>query len=256
MRLRVGRPSAYRLLRVSLLVLFLLVIGMMIEFRVQSLVFERRVHSVLSRLEQLELDKTPEGDVLRSLPELKPGILWNFYVNGRPDESCHGDACYVLRMGNLPDGILFRLRRKLEYQQDWVFKTMYWLGHRDRSFAAYVEIRAGKVSRYEYGVAVTDREYPLGELVEVQVLGADRASFPLGYVAVDSYDQIKGFKGKVPSNKPTTVMRVAFTPEARTEDVRSAFDVHLECIWNSEGCSTTRQILPAVWERAKSERSQ
>jgi hypothetical protein len=47
----------------------------------------------------------------------------------------------------------------------------------------------------------------------------------------------------------TTDLRVAFTPEAQAEDVRKAFDVHLECVWNLEGCSATSQTLPAVWEQ-------
>jgi len=248
--------SIRRLVKVALLVAVSIVAATMIGFRVQSLLFERKVHSVLWRLGQFYLDNTSEEEVLRSLPELKPGILWSFTVDGRSDDRCPGDACYVLRVGNLPDGMVFRFRRKLEYRQDWIFKTAYLLGHRYRTFASYVEIRGKKVSRYEYSLAVTDQEYPLGELVGVQVLGADRASFPRGYAAIEDYDEIRGIKGRVPGNKPTTMLWVAFTPEAQREDVRSAFDVHLACAWNCEGCSATKQILPGLWKREEKQKTE
>ena len=223
--------------------------GTMIGLRVQSLLFERKVYSVLSRLGQLQLDKTPEEAVLRSMPELKSGILWSFLVNGQRDDRCPGDACYVLRVQNVPNGMLSRLREKLGYQHDWIFKAAYLVGHRFWTFDAYVEIREKKVSRYEYALSVEDAESPANGLVGVQVLGADRASFPAGYGFIEGYDKITGFKITRPSNRQTTVMRVAFTPEAEPEDVRNAFDVHLDCVWNFEGCSATSQLLPAVWER-------
>ena len=182
MRSRVARPPAQRLVRIALLAPFLLLIGTMIGLRVQSMLFESKVHSVLSRLEQFQLEKTPEEAVLRSLPELKSGILWSFMVNGRSDDRCPGDACYVLRVQNVPNGILFRLREKLSYQHDWIFKAAYLVGHRFWTFDAYVEIREKKVSRYEYALSVEDAESPANGLVGVQVLGANRASFPAGMV--------------------------------------------------------------------------
>jgi len=220
----------------------------MIGFRVQAFLFESKVHSVVSRLERLQLDQSSEREVLRSLPELKPGIVWNFYVNGRPDETCHGDSCYVLRDGNVWNGLVFRLRERMNYQRDWIFWSLYWLGHRYQSFASYVEIRNGKVSRYEYALAVSDQEYPLGGLVGVHVLGADRASFPAGYGFFDDYSEIAGFRTRQPSNMIGKVLYVAFTPSAQATQIHAAFDVHLDCLWSSRGCSATKQILPGLWK--------
>jgi hypothetical protein len=250
MRSRVARSLAQRFVRIALLAPFLLLIGTMIGLRVQSLLFEKKVHSVLSRLEQFQLEKTPEEAVLRSLPQLKSGILWSFLVNGRSNDSCPGDACYVLYIQNVPNGILFRLREKLNYQHDWIFKAAYLMGHRFWTFAAYVEIRGKRASRYEYALSVEDAKSPANGLVGVQVLGANRASFPAGYGFIEGYDEIRGFKVTRPSNRQTTDMRVAFTPEAEPGDVRNAFDLHLDCVWNFEGCSATSQLLPSVWERA------
>jgi hypothetical protein len=61
------------------------------------------------------------------------------------------------------------------------------------------------------------------------------------------YDEIGGFRIKVPSNMPTKILYVAFTPDAQPQAVRNAFDVRLDCIWNVTGCLTTRQVLPALW---------
>src|SRR6266480_2503311 len=217
------------------------------SFRVQSYLFDRKVHFVLRRMEKIQLNKTSKEEVLVLVPELKPGILWSFVLNGHSEDTCPGDACYVLHIQNYPDGILAELRAKLEYRHDWIFKTAYWLGHRFRSFGAYVEVRRGQVSRYEYSLSLEDAEFPANGLVGVQVLGANRESFPGGFGFMRDYDEIGGFRIKVPSNIPTKILYVAFTPDAQPKAVRNAFDVRLDCIWNVTGCLTTRQVLPALW---------
>jgi len=64
-----------------------------------------------------------------------------------------------------------------------------------------------------------------------------------------SNDEVTGgFRIRVASNKQTTSMFVAFTPDAKPEDVKNAFDVHLDCVWNAQGCWATKQLLPALWK--------
>ncbi len=219
------------------------------SFRLQSYFFACKVNSVLSRMEKIQLDKTSKEEVLASLPELRPGIPWGFVLNRRPDESCAEDSCYGLRLQNWPDEMLGKLRKKLEYRHVWLFKTIYWLGHRWLTLGAFVQIRDGKVSRYEYALGVEDEEYPAGGIVGVQVLGADRAGFPGYFGSMSDYDEIGGFRIRIPNNMWTKTMYVAFTPEAQPEDVRNAFDVHLECAWNTEGCSADEQLLPLLWKQ-------
>ena len=197
---------------------------------------------------KIQLNTTNEQEVLALLPELKPGILWNFAVNGHTDERCPGDACYVLHLKNWPDELLARLREKFEYRHVWIFEAVYWLGHRYLSLGAYVEIRKGVVSRYEYALAVDDAEYPANEIVGVHVLGANRAGFPDHFGFIDDYDRIGGFRIRVPDNKSKRIMYVAFTPDAKSQDLKNAFEVHLECAWNIQGCSETSQILPLLWK--------
>lgn len=248
--------SLHRRIRFVLLLLSSFLFTAAVSFRLQSYFFARRVHAILNQMEKIQLDKTNEQEVHSLLPELKPGIPWSFRHSGQTDENCPGDACYVLRLKNWPDEQLAKLREKLEYRDVWIFKAVYWLGHRYLSFAAYVEIRKGVVSRCEYALSVEDSEYPANEIVGVEVLGANRAGFPGYFGFMRDYDEIGGFRIRVPSNKNTTIMYVAFTPDARSQDVESAFDVHLECAWNINGCSATSQILPSLWKPKVGQKTQ
>lgn len=219
------------------------------SFRLQSYLFALKVQSIVSRMGQIQLDKASQAEVVALLPELKPGVLWSFPINHEEYQKCPGDACYSLLIQNVPNGLVFKLREKLNNGHDWIFRVAYWLGHRYRNFRVYVEIRDGRVSSYEYGLAVSDDEYPLGGLVDLQVLGADRASFPGYFGFMSDYDEIRGFRIRIPNNRWTRTMYVAFTPEADPKDVKNAFDIHLECIWNAEGCSADKQLLPLLWEQ-------
>jgi hypothetical protein len=242
-----------RILFVLLLVASIILITAA-TFRLQSYFFARKVQSVLSRMEQIQLDKTKQAEVLALIPELEPGS--RYVISDQSGSRCPGDACYVLRIQNWPGGIVARLQARLSYRFQWLFEAIYWLGHRYLLFAANVEIRAGRVSRYEYSLGVECVKYPASDAVEVEVLGADRASFPGYFGFMRDYDEIGDFRIRVPSNKPTTMLFVAFTPDAKAEDVRSTFAVHLECIWNAQGCSATKQLLPLLWEQKMASGSQ
>jgi hypothetical protein len=200
------------------------------SFRVQSYVFARRVRSVLRQMERIELEKTSQEEVLAAIRQLKPGLLWSFADATRPREQCPGDLCLVLHIQNWPNGMLANLREKLNYHYEPIFKAAYWLGHRFVNFGVYVEIRDGRVSRYEYSFAVEDGEFPGNGLVEIHALGANRASYPRGFGFMRDYETIGDFRIKAPSNRPTKVMYVAFTPEARAEEVQEVFDLHLDCV--------------------------
>ncbi len=243
------RAVFFRRFGFVLLLLFSVFFVTVATFHIQSYLFARKVHSVLSRMERIQLDKTSEEEVHALLPAMQPGILWSLATNGPADKKCPGDACYFLLIQNVPNGTLFKLREKLNYGHDWIFKTAYWLGYRFRVFGVYVELRGRKVSRYEYVLAVPDEEYPLGGLVDVQVLGANRVSFPAGFPMVQNYEEIGDFRIRIPNNRWTKTMFVAFTPEAQPEEVKNTFDVHLDCLWRAEGCTTDKQLLPLLWEQ-------
>ena len=136
----------------------------------------------------------------------------------------------------------------MSYRFQWLFEAIYCPGHRYLLFAAYVEIGAGVVSRYEYFWGVECAKYPANDAVTVELLGADRAGFPGYFGFISDFDEIGGSRTRTPSNRPTTILYVAFTPAAKPEDVKNALDVHLNCVWNAQGCSATKQLLPMLWE--------
>lgn len=220
----------------------------MASFRLQSYFFTRRVQFVLNQMEKIRLDKTNEQELYALLPELKPGTSWGLTADQSPEERCPGDSCFVLNQRNWPDGVLARLRGKLGYRYDWLFKTLFWSGHRYLVFRANAEIRGDRVSSYGYFLMVEDAEFPDNEAVTVQIQGFNRKGFPAYFGFMDHYDEIGTFRVKVPSNKSTTVMYVAFTPDVQQEDRRSAFDIRLDCVWNLRACTATKQMLPILWE--------
>jgi hypothetical protein len=237
-----------RAFRITLLLLGSVFLVTIAIFHLQSHVFAHDVHSLLARMEKIRLEETRNDEVLVLLPELKPGIFWSFTFNGKSDDSCHGDACYVFRVQNWPDEMFYKLREELNYRHDWILKTAYFLGHRFRSFGGYVEIRAGRVSRYEYALSVDDAERPSDGVVGVHVLGASRASFPVGFGFTTSYDEIHGFMMRAPSNMDSKILYIAFTPNAPPERVKNAFLVRLDCLWGA-GCTSTKELMPALWEQ-------
>jgi len=243
-------PAKSRIFRRILFVLLLVASIILITaatFRLQSYLFARKVQSVLSRMGQIRLDKTSHAEILVLIPELKPGS--RYLPSNQPDAGCLAEACYAIHIQNWPGGMIARMQAKLSYRFQWLFEAIYWLGHRYLLFTAYVEVRAGRVSRYEYSLGVECVNQPASDAVEVKVLGADRAGFPGYFGFMRDYDEIGDFGIRVPSNRPATSRYVAFTPDAQPEYARNAFDVHLDCLWNAQGCSATRQLLPLLWEQ-------
>ena len=112
----IARPLKYALLALTSS-LFIIAAS----FRLQSYLFARNVHSVLTQMQKMQLNETTDEEVNALLPALTPGILWNFSFNGDLNERCPGDACYVLHIQNWPNGVMAKLREKLNYRQDWLF---------------------------------------------------------------------------------------------------------------------------------------
>jgi len=250
--MRVFGTISSRKLGVTALLSILLSLGTVASFRLESYFFQRKVNSVLERMESIQLDKTSEAEVLSLLPELRSGTTWSFGLHDSSLNRCPGDACYVLETANWPHGMLAELRQKFGHRGDGVFKAVYWLGHRFRDFGVYVEIRSGRVSRYNYALSVEDGDYPAEDVLWVSVLGTDRASFPRGaFGFIQTYDGIEGLRITEPSNKRTKDINVAFTPDAQLQEVKNALDIHLKCIWNAAGCRTTSQLLPGIYGRER-----
>ena len=116
------------------------------------------------------------------------------------------------------------------------------------NFGAYVEIRAGRVSRYEYSLMVENNDFT-GPPLMLNVLGSNRAAYPGEFGYMRTYDDIAVFGTRMPSNRQKTHLFVAFTPVANPEDIRNSFDVRLQCVWGAHSCSATKQLLPILWQQ-------
>jgi hypothetical protein len=231
-----------------LLTLLLLCIGPLIAFHSQAFFFDREVRSVLARLEQFQLEKTSEDTVLKALPQLEPDAPFALYAPKPAQYKCPADACYMLHLGNVPNGGLVKLKYRLGPRFDWIFRLIYRLGHRFLAFDSWVQIRGGTIANFGYSILVESANRPGDELVSIAVSGTNRASFSRGSGFNLTYDEINRFRVRVASNAPTTSLFVAFTPEARAEDIRKAFAANLKCAWNFDGCSAASQILPEISE--------
>lgn len=245
---RSATSAVLRIVKYGLLIVVCVLFVTAAAFRIQSYLFARKVHSVLEQMAKLQLQKTSKEEILTLLPELEPGTLTGLVIVDYSEAKCPGDGCYRFVIRNWPNGLLGKLQQKMGYNYDWLYYGAYLLGHRFRGFEGYVETREGRISRYEYLLFIEYREFAAIEAVEVHVMGSDRESFPGHFGFIQSYDEIENFKIKIPSNKRKEVIYVAFTPEAQPGDVKSAFDVHLECAWHTLGCSMTKQVLPILWK--------
>jgi hypothetical protein len=85
--------------------------------------------------------------------------------------------------------------------------------------------------------------------VGIQVLGTDRSGFPGYFGFMTSFEEIKDFRARTPSNLRETSFYVAYPPNAQTRDVKSALQIELGCLWNFHGCSATKQLLPILWQQ-------
>ena len=98
--MQVRLPKSVVLRRILYLVFLFAATFLVTEasFRLQSYFFARKVQSLLSRMETLQLDKTTQAELVTLIPELKPGsrYLWS----NESDARCPCDACYALHIQN------------------------------------------------------------------------------------------------------------------------------------------------------------
>lgn len=246
---RLPKSVAFRRILSVLLLFASITLVTAAAFRLQSYFFAQKVRSVLSRMGQIQLDKTSQTEVVALLPEFKPGTPSDFLIYGVPHIQCSANACYGMQVRNWPGGMIARLQEKLNYRFPRLFEAIYKLGHRYLAFAAFVEIRGGTVSRCLYVLGVQNGEFPANDVVSVAVFGGDRADFLSDFGSARGDEVTRGFRGRVPGNKPTTDISLVFTPDANVEDVRNAFDIHVECVWNTQGCWSIKQLLPLLWKQ-------
>jgi hypothetical protein len=245
-----------------LLVLGLLVVLLSVGLRARTYLLTRKIHAVLAGLERVQIDKTSEAELLKTVPGVVLG--WTrksgerFYlakIMSAEDRYYYGWTRWVpgflLNLGRGEDGPSTTTK--------WnalgvPYKMAYVLGWRYLSFGASIEVLNGTVSRIYYELEPdVFFGFPASHFVVVRsthafwadrwrpipVRGADdeNPAFRFGVVA----GQFSWLSGRDSS------IGVAYTPDAPHDLVSHVFQVDLTCFWGLRGCDSVQQVVPLLW---------
>lgn len=229
---------------IFLLTSTLLLIATMVGFRVESFLFQRRVHSILSRMAQIKLDNTSEQDLRSLLPEMEGPD------GPECEEGTVSSKIYNILISDVGRGPLSSLIVRLDRHNRPALAILYLLGHRFHRFGAYAHTCAGKVVRLQYFVWIDDNhDHNMFQGTGVTVSGYSRTGwlYSRNYSNGWTYEGAQPYVERIASNAPKNDLTITYTTEAPADFVRAAFDLRLVCLQNFAGCTDTRQLLPGIW---------
>jgi hypothetical protein len=227
-----SRTTAYLVL--SFLVLLL------IAFRLDDLLFEYRVQKAIRKIQLVRVNQTSVSELLRVVPDLM--------LHTGANTECGRQPCYSLVISSWAERVVYIplvLHFPNLFDALHVVRITHVLGARIYAnfYATFFE-RSNRVSYVAYGLDVSDgSEYP--GLVRVEVNSAE--DFPSQGLYPDA-DESPNFRIRNSFKWPDKSLRVAFVPYADPVLIASAFDLHLNCLWQLNGCQNVRQILPKVMQ--------
>jgi hypothetical protein len=252
--------------RIALRVYFVLVLSLVATSataRIYTLALTRRMEVVIAGLSKLEIDKSTEEEVKRTVPYL---VRWQWQVplkrspeNGDIDIGV--EQGYSVAISNESSWMKFgRLispftscclnttYTKDGYEQNWILALTNLLGYRYVYFGASVVLLNGRVSSISYGVQdrlVFPRQ--VGMILDVKSVHAFWASYRRGFEVSSMDDESPQFRVR----QGTSNLSVSFTFDAPPDLVAHAFDVDLSCLWGIRGCLTPANIAPALAQDAE-----
>jgi hypothetical protein len=237
-----SRPG--RILVFSFAVLFALIL---MGFRLQSFLIQRRIKSVASRMARLQLDQSGEKELRALLPELKLRDIQTSNGVGDPPASSDG-KWYSYDGSNMEGSPVAWLMYHSGDHQNEVRRFFYHLGHRFCIFRAEARVREGIVDRTSLGLMVESGERIYGDAVMLDINGYGRSGWDGTTKASGlTYRDIAPYAERAVSKAPDSWVSVRFTPDAPDEYARALYDLHMNCLWNFAGCSTVKQMLPGIW---------
>ena len=237
-----------------------------IGLRVQTYLLTRKIHAVIAGLEHVQIDKTSEQDLLKTVPGLilqpsyNPSANRSYGVQIRnvEDRSYYGWTRWI------PDVLLPRRNAdELDplYRDKAKFLTFplsaaYAFGWRYLSFSAYVTLFNGTVSSTGYNLEPdVPISYPLSYFVVVRSVHGFSRNGGHGLVPVHSADDERPeFRfGPVAGEFSMltgvdSAIGVAYTTDASRDLIHHAFQVDLGCFWGIRGCDSVRQVAPLLWQ--------
>jgi hypothetical protein len=251
-----------RLARRVYLGLLLLPVIFTAGVRIRSVLLTRKIHAVLSGLEQVRVDQTTEEQLLKTVPylvrhgNLRPelaGVEWYY----RADISNGVERRWLFR---LAETHLFQflwpwpliMDRQTEHTQVLSFplKIAYRLGWRYVGFSALVKVRNGRASSVWYGIEPdVEQGYPRFysvSAVSFHGLWMEHALPPLVSSADDENPEYKVSTTRTQYDAERG-LRAEYAADAPRELIAHAFQVDLSCYWGIRGCVSAREIAPLFW---------
>jgi hypothetical protein len=186
------------------------------------------------------VDRTTEAELVKALPALVKGTergavrTYSMEISNWPD---HGWLIDPFRFpspwysSSSPSACVKPVSKKMAY----------WLGYRYFFFTADFVILDGRVSKASYGFAFEDPECGAGVGGHsVHGFWADRhLPVPVSSIA----DQSPSFR--VSGGGVWLYATYAF--DAPRKQVSHVFQLELSCLWSIGGCSSVREVAPALW---------
>lgn len=230
----VWRKIRSRGFRKGVIVFACVIAAIAIAFRVEAIIFQLRVHRALSALRAVEVRQTTRTELLARIPALH---------RGEPITSSCGPAGegYELRWENTPTSNFGQKVIGAVYGTTPLYKVVYWLGYRPRSFYISVDVEHGVVSRLGYILWISPPENRYPGLMSVAVSSPISARRYTGSSIAEEQDP--SFSVRRYFKWPDWDLRVSYSPNAsdRLKDI--AFDLHLSCNWSLRGCRNASDLL-------------
>jgi len=257
------RTFTGRIARRVYLVLVLALLAISTAARIYTLVLTRRMEAVIAGLSKLQIDKSTEEDVKRTVPYVMRW-QWDGQLKRSPETSdidIGFEQGYSVAISNESSWLKFgRLISPFEaccvnttytkdgYEHSWVLALTDLLGYRYVYFGASVVLLNGRVSSVSYGVQ--DRfGFPrqVGTILAVKSVHSVWESFRRGFRVSSTDDESPQFR--VTGGEHS--LGVSYAYDAPPELKAHAFKVELACFWSLRGCRMPRQIAALLSEDAE-----
>jgi hypothetical protein len=231
--------TSHLALRVYLSVPLILIL-LTTAVRIRSYLMVRKFHRVLSGLSRLQIDKTTEEELVRSVPHLVRGT-----AETRKD--LHVERYYYLVVSDESDWLMHKL-----YFGDFGYfipraralEIADWLGYRYINFYTQILVIDGNATRIRY--EIVDEDISPGSYSDfISVRSAHGFWDQTGSAVVTSADD-ENPQLRVSGNQES--LQVTFTFDAPPELTSRVFDVDLTCFWSFRACRTAREIAPRLWQ--------
>jgi hypothetical protein len=251
-----GRALAGRIARRIYVTIILVLLATSAAIRIHTYILTGRMQAVISGLSKLQIDRTTEEELLRTVPylvsskyerrieknvelgDVDTGIRKVYYVVFSNESSWMRFLNFAWRHSNVES-------TKDGRQKSWIFSAANALGYRYIGFYASVILLDNKISAVSYGIA--DRltaPQMFGDIVLVRSFHSVWGPRQTGFEVRSTDDESPQFRVE----GDTGHLGVSYAFDAPPNVIAHAFQVNLSCFWDLIGCRYARQVAPLLWQ--------